>query len=268
MTNPLCTWDFTLKAEGLELDNVIKGIKSFSKKYCFQLEKGAESGYLHYQGRISLKVKARLPQVVNHFSNNEMPGVHLSPTSDANKDNYFYVMKEDTRQAGPWKDTDIEIPEDLKDIEELRPWQVQVLESADVLDTRHINVIANLKGNMGKSTLVKWGCVHGEGKIRKVPGTIQKAEDLMQWVCSFEPAKLYFFDLPRAMNQQKLNELYAAVEEIKGGYAYDKRYHGVERWFTCPQIWIFCNHMPKSEYLSADRWVFWEVDDEKKLIKK
>lgn len=254
--NAVAVWDFTISSEDATQEQIKNWLVAHTKAWTFQKESGVKTGYIHYQGRFSLKVKVRTCLV--DWQCADMSSVHLRPTSDENKDNMFYVMKEDTRIEGPWTDEDKEIPEDIKGLE-YWPWQDDVIKSADVLDTRHINIIADHDGNIGKTVLVKKACSGGDKRFRKIPATIEKAEDLMQWVCSFEPAKCYFFDLPRSMNQLNLRQLYTAIEEIKGGYAYDKRYHGKEMWFTSPQIWVFCNEVPKKEYLSKDRWVFWKV---------
>uniref|UniRef100_UPI004048BC6C hypothetical protein n=1 Tax=Algoriphagus sp. TaxID=1872435 RepID=UPI004048BC6C len=143
--NALCAWDFTLPAECLNLSELKEFLKEHCKSWCFQKEKGADTGYLHWQGRVSLKVKARKGPTLEKC--------HWSPTSTENKDNDFYVMKGDTRVEGPWSDKDIYIPRQTRDIT-LRPWQLQVLADKGVWDTRTINCIICPKGNIGKSTLV------------------------------------------------------------------------------------------------------------------
>lgn len=109
--NAICSWDFTLKKTDDIDENIIKNIlKEYCKNYAFQLEKG-ETGYIHYQGRISLKIKSRVgPPLFN---------AHWTPTSNENKSNNFYVIKSDTRILGPWtdKDRDIYIPKQYRNIE-------------------------------------------------------------------------------------------------------------------------------------------------------
>jgi len=258
-TNAVCTWDWTIPAESTSVEKLKQLLEEHAKAWCFQEEEGEETGYDHFQGRMSLKLKARLAQVRNLFVLKEMPEVHLSPTSNANRDNCFYVMKEEGRLNGPWKDTDekpIEVPPDLKDIV-LRPWQQAVVDSVGKDNDRVINVIADKDGNIGKSVLMRYMGVHR--LARKIPATIEKAEDMMQWVMSFPASKCYMVDMPRAMDQVKVAPLYVALEEVKNGYAYDKRYHGKEMWFPKPSVWVFTNTMPDSKFLSFDKWKLWEV---------
>ena len=77
----------------------------------------------------------------------------------------------------------------------------------------------------------------------------------------FDPAKLYLIDMPRAMKKKKLNSLYSGIEQLKNGFMYDLRYHGKFRAIDDPNIIVFTNTPPKMSYLSADRWVLWEVVD-------
>jgi hypothetical protein len=65
-------------------------------KWKFQLERG-ETGYLHYQGRVHLKIKSRKP------NKGKFPNLFWNVTSEVNKDNFYYVEKPDTLLAGPWE---------------------------------------------------------------------------------------------------------------------------------------------------------------------
>ena len=134
MTNAVCTYDFTFNTTE-DKDTEIQCIlnKNF-KKWCVQYEKGEKTGNLHYQGRVSLKVKKRLKQACSMFQK-VLPGVHLSITSSANKDNDFYVTKDDTRLRGPWSNVEYEeiyIPRQIREIARLLPWQQQVTGSTFV----------------------------------------------------------------------------------------------------------------------------------------
>jgi len=144
--NECCVWDFTLtKSEVKDLSDLKDKIKKDCKKWCFQLERG-ESGYEHYQGRVSLKIKSR--------KGPSWYKIRWSPTSGENKDNDFYCCKDDTRIAGPWKDTDKEIymPRQFRDIK-LYQWQQFILDSVKIFDDRTINLLYCPEGNKGKSTV-------------------------------------------------------------------------------------------------------------------
>lgn len=248
-THAICTWDFTLSKKFGDPKNILEKI---AKKWCYQLEKGNETGYEHYQGRMSLKVKARLPQV-----SKLLPKARLSPTSDANKNNTFYVTKEDTRIDGPWTDQDMYIPKQIRG-KTLYPWQEEVIKSVDVFDDRHINVIIDRKGNIGKSTLALWALCHNKGRM--IP-YCNNYKDMMRMTMGMPTSKLYMVDMPRSLDKKNLAGFFAGIEDLKRGYLWDDRYEWKEKVIDSPVIWVFMNEIPNHEYLSKDRWVCWEVHD-------
>lgn len=260
--NACCTWDFTLKAEGVDLARLKGVLKTHCKKWCFQKEMG-ESGYVHYQGRMSLKLKDRLVGTRAIFVAEEMPEVHLTPTSEENRDNHFYVTKIGGRLDGPWMDTDVEVPPDVA-IATLYQWQQDVLDSVGTDNDRHINIIADEGGNIGKSFLMRYA--GSKQAARMIPASIEKAADIMEWCMSWPESRLYIVDLPRAANQSELSKMYSALEMLKNGYMYDHRYRGREVYMMHrPTIWVFCNKKPNESWLTRDRWKFWRVVDRRLL---
>lgn len=254
--HPVCVYDFTLRSQDVDHEKLQEYLKDGCKTWVFQ-EELSDTGYLHYQGRISLKVKGRLPQAKAVFK--DYTSVHLSPTSLQNMGNDFYVTKLDTRTRGPWKDTDENapyIPRQIRDIKSLWPWQQTVVDSANTWDTRSVNVILDTAGHTGKSTLATYIGVYKIG--RQLP-PFNDHKDLMRVVMDVPTSKLYMFDLPRAMNKDRLHSLYAAIETIKNGYAYDDRYSFREKYFDCPTIWVFSNFLPDSNHLTTDRWKYWKI---------
>lgn len=258
-SNPIYNWDFTVSTEAITLDELKKELHDKCKKWIFQEELGELTDYQHYQGRVSLKEKTRTPSKL--FTNKKF---HWSATSTTNKDNDFYVTKSDTRVAGPWSDTDeiIYIPRQIREITNLYPWQQQVIGDAKIWNTRTINIILDVTGNNGKSTLKTYIGVHKIG--RSLPYS-NDYRDIMRMVMGTEAMPLYIIDIPRALKKDQLFQFFSGVETIKDGYAYDDRYSFREKYFDCPNIWIFMNTVPDRAYLSQDRWVLWEITPEKAL---
>jgi hypothetical protein len=141
--NQLCVWDFRYNAETFnsveELKNMLKGI---AKKYVFQLEEG-DSGYKHYQGRLSLIKKRRYNEkhlLLKLFK--ETPPNYLEPTvlTEATKGEAFYMTKEDTRIDGPWRDDDVVkvMTRQLKEFidEDLYEWQTRIIDMCKQFDKR------------------------------------------------------------------------------------------------------------------------------------
>lgn len=249
----VCRWDFTLPEKDTTLDELKIFLQQYCRQYVFQLEEGKETKFRHYQGRVTLKVKKRKGPAKEgyHF--------HWSPTSNANRDNDFYCLKEDTRILGPWTDKDPYIPRQVREVKTLLPWQQQIYDDADNWDKRHINVIYDVKGEIGKSTLVSYLMAHGRG--RRIP-CMDSYKDYMQMVMDAPKSKLYLVDFPRSISHKNTASFWSAIETIKDGYAYDARNHFREMLFDCPNIWVFTNQMPDVKALTTSRWLLWEVNTE------
>lgn len=257
-TNAICSWDFTIGEEHVTQKDLKEWLKEVSKKWTFQLEKGSISGYSHYQGRLSLKVKARKVE-------KKWEQIHFSPTSTENSENDFYVSKSETRIEGPWKNTDTEIyiPRQIREIETLMHWQKYVISKSDIWDTRKINIIVDPKGGHGKTILKGYMRAHNLG--RPLP-FCNDYQSLMRMVMDMPTARCYIIDIPKAINKDRLYQLYAGIESVKDGYAYDDRYSFKEKYFDCPNIWVFTNTVPDLEMLSSDRWNIYHFDEDGKLF--
>ncbi|UYD39111.1 MAG: replication associated protein [Wigfec virus K19_658] len=258
--NPVFVWDFTIKESIITKDDLIDILYSKCKKFVFQVEKGEENEYLHYQGRLSLKEKTRRPTLLGLPKEG-----HYSPTTNENKDNNFYVMKETTRVNGPWSNEDekpLYIPRQIRDITTLYAWQQTVIDSTQQWDTRTINVILDTQGNNGKSTLKAW--VGAKSLGRSLP-YFNDYKDFMRIVMDTPKKQLYILDIPRAIRKDKLFGFFAGIESLKDGYAYDDRYHFREQYFDCPQVWVFMNIVPDLSMLSKDRWKLWVINENMQL---
>lgn len=255
--NAVCVYDFTIPQEKINVDELKLLLKELCKHWCFQLEKGEETGYLHYQGRMSLKVKTRLTTLINKF----VQGAHLSQTSSQNQGNNFYACKEETRMEGPWKDTDEEIfiPRQVLKMKELYWWQHKVRLMAKEEDDRTIHMIIDKVGNRGKSSFVMFMRCVGEGRM--IP-FVNDFKDMMRMVMDMPTSNCYFLDMPRSLNKDRLQGLFAGIEMVKSGYAYDDRYKFQDKIFDSPQIFVFSNEVPDTKLLSADRWKFWTITAE------
>lgn len=256
--NAICVWDFTVW-QWTSIDDVKKVLREYCKNWCFQ-EEQAPSGGEHLQGRLSLKVKERLTGVIKKF-----PGWHFSPTSSENRDNYFYVTKEDTRTDGPWSDaTDdgpLYIPIQIRDLK-LGPWQEDVIESRNKFDSRGVDVIVNPGGNKGKSTVKTYIGAH---KLGRALPFVKDYKDLMRIVMDTKKMPLYIIDMPRAAKKDFMEGFWSAIEDLKNGYAWDDRYKFKEEYFDSPRVWVFTNTWPDTNMLTGDRWRFWKITEKWEL---
>lgn len=254
--NACCIWDFTLSCRAFTDGHLalIDTLREYCKKWCFQQEKGSETDYLHFQGRVSFKVKTRSPTI--------LPKAHWSVTSNVNTDNEFYVMKPDTRVDGPWSDKTytepLYIPRQVSEHKNFLPWQSTAVDMSLNWDPRRIYTIFDDVGGVGKSTFAMWMLTHQRGRI--IP-FINNCKDLMRMVCDLPTSNCYIIDIPRSIKKNELRGLFAGIEMVKNGYAFDDRYTFKEKTFDSPIIWVFCNKLPKASYLSADRWLVFKIQD-------
>lgn len=264
-TNAICVFDFTASEQFNDEITIKTALNKYCKAWCFQLEEGSETGYKHFQGRFSLITKSRKGNI---------PGINArySPTSSPSSTNFDYVMKEDTRIAGPWSDRDSPayIPRQFRGkLETLLPFQKTIMEECKVFNDRIINKIYCPGGGRGKSTIAHLMRLFKNGLV--LP-PLNDADRLVYTCCDKLMAKKIrdsipiFIDLPRAMNKERLFGLYSAIEVIKSGYVYDTRNRYREWDFDSPNIWVFSNIEPDLSLLSRDRWRLWEINDKDELV--
>lgn len=276
LQHPCARYDVRWNSEGLSEEDIIKVLRRVVKHFIFQEERG-DSGYLHYQGRISLIKKRRKNEFMTLWKSLEtavpFPN-YCEPTSNPVyvTGDFSYAMKEDTRIRGPWDDrvTEKYIPRQYRNmLSRLYPFQQRIFDSAKEFDSRIINLIYCQQGNQGKTTVAALCELYGNG-VDLPP--VNDAEKLIQSLCDIciardcrDPSPV-FVDLPRAMDKSRLNGIYTAIEQIKKGKLYDLRYHYKEFWIDSPQIWVFSNIEPDLDMLSRDRWCIWTINENKELV--
>lgn len=249
------TYDLTLWCHKISWNEVKIIFKRECRQWSFQKEKGDEKGTFHYQCRIKSKCKLRAAGVKNWF---EKGVCRVSLTSNANRDNMFYVTKDETRVEGPWADTDAYVPRQIREITTLYPWQESIIEISKIWDTRTINIIVDTEGNIGKTVL----CMHmGVYQLGTIIPYCNDYRDLMRMVMDRPKRGCYLIDLPRAINKERLYQMYSGIETVKSGYCWDDRYKFREEYFDCPSIFVFTNCPPNLSLLSRDRWKLWCIRD-------
>jgi len=243
-TNQLYKWFFTLKEESIELSQLFQTLKEISKKFTFQLEQG-ESGFRHFQGVFSLKIKERFSTVKNIFP----CSIHLEPCKNWWQ-SMKYCSKSETRINGPWTEKSIFI-NTIKE-EDFYPWQAN---AAQILKTtpndRNVFWFWDAVGNKGKTAFCKWAYVnHGATILQNGSG-----KDLAFAIPETPTAVL--FNLPRTC-EERVN--YAAIESIKDGLIFSAKYESGTKVFDPPHVIIFANFPPDLRSLSADRWQIMNIN--------
>lgn len=258
--SPLALFDFTLKHnENFNETDIIKDLHTFCKSFVFQLEESS-TGYKHWQGRVSLIKKKRLGELCSQCKSfSSLESIHWSKTSNNGSKKINYVMKDDTRVKGPFKDTDEPIvitkQMELFATWDLRPWQQSLINTTSQFCMRSIDLVYDPQGNAGKSLFSEY---METMDAEEVP-PYRLMDDIFQWVYGCPTKKIYIIDMPRGMKKDKLGDFYSGIEVIKNGVAYDKRYTPKKKRFDRPRIIVFTNELPNLDLMSMDRWKLWTI---------
>jgi len=271
-------YDFTFQTceeyKVVDREKLIRFLSMTCKNWVFQLEAAPTTGKLHFQGRVSLKVKMRGNTLAEKSQAHSIM-CHWSPTSNRCLEvkEFDYVMKADTRVEGPWADREtalhkIEAPKKTMKVikmedEGLKPWQKTIVDMCNIYDDRSIDIIFDRTGNIGKSSLLKYLKHPDHALAHKVESTLRNGKDLMQACYSVTEAKgirkAFIVDFPKGISHRAQNELWTCLEEIKNGFLYDTRYKYKDLDMDEPRIFVFTNTLPPVYLMSKDRWKYWFV---------
>lgn len=256
----------------VDYDDLHKFLDGKAKKWVFQIEKGEQTAYEHFQGRLSLIKKTTKQQALKLLENKFN---YLEPTvSNEHRKAAFYCMKEQTRIKEPESDQEynkrknVFIPKHLKKEVLLFPFQKTISEYPN--DDRKINCVVDIGGNNGKSYISQ--ILEIKKKGFRCP-QLNDFKDILQLLCCYcmdneiRDIGHLFFDLPRAMKKDTLRGIISAIEEIKSsGRLIDVRNHFKLWYMEIPNIWVFSNeHLDYSD-LSSDRWNVWTINKHKELV--
>ena len=254
MDSQLWVWQLRTH-EILPLEEMREKLNAIAKKWVFQKEKCPTTGREHYQIMLSLRDKRKKKGMIELCPWAQ----YIGPVVDANKGDWSYVQKADTRIEGPWKFDDIvlKMTKEVRECKSLKPWQESLLTISAISNTRNVNVVIDKVGGIGKTFITKY--MDQKGLACALPATLSTAEKLIAFAYGCPETKAYIIDMPRALKKADLGGFYSAVEDIKNGFMYDPRYTTKKRWQEPPAVWVFTNVQPALKYLSSDRWVFWTV---------
>lgn len=212
--------------------------------------------------RISKKqLLERFQEVFNNVS-----GLTLSKTYDS-KAAIKYASKIDSRVKGPFYVGQKENYSEEYSSMNLRQWQKELFEfivinkNNPIIRERKIIWVEDSKGCTGKSKFQKWLRL-GQREIiaRKLP--VSSVERLISAVTKLtreQEVDLLMINLTKTKGEnQSLEDMFAAIEDIKDGFIVDTMYGKyIEAIFESPLIVVFTNdkldeHISK---LSVDRWL-------------
>lgn len=240
-------------------NNVYDFLAENCDDFIFQLERGLIKHELHYQGWIKVDPKIRSKTLAVDW-NPHFPGVEISEASNSgNVALKTYVMKPETRVAGPWGKRPIYTgANDLACMVKPNGFQQTIIDIiAGDPDDRKIHYLFEPTGGVGKSKLTKFLCFKKIAK--KIP--MGNATQLKTFICHAGPARCYLIDIPRTTGTtEKLADLYSAIEEVKNGFVQSPMYGKMHELFMDPpHIFVFSNAKPNIYAMSRDKWKIGEI---------
>ena len=268
MSSPIFRFDLTVSCDRVVRPLVDEFCKNYCKKFVYQQEQ-AESGYLHFQMRVSLNDKIRMAGLIRLLNDRWGEGWgHASPTSSACK-GFDYAMKQETRVAGPWSDRDVPvyIPKAFR-YPELRGWQSSLMERLEGQNDRQICFVTTLEANGGGNEGKSWMTSYLElcKGYKLIFPTAESAKDILEQAYgqikdSGHDGHNFCVDIPRAMSPKHMRCIAQALEILKTGRAYDRRYK-FQMWrFEPPTIVVFTNFQPDMTIFSSDRYDIFNIED-------
>lgn len=219
-----------------------------AKKLVFQLERGEENGTPHYQGYLYYKNARYAKAISKHFG-------MWCQEAENDKACEKYAQKVPTREDGPWGFgmKEFKLPQTpVETITDLYPWQKEI---EDLVlgkpDKRTIHWYYDLTGNIGKTALAKYLCVHYNALyVNGKAADIKCALALMAKEEKPMP-NIIIFGFTRS-NEGHVS--YDAMEAVKDGLCFAGKYESRQLVFNCPHVIVFANFKPEAEKLSLDRW--------------
>lgn len=252
-------------------DNIRQMLESFHRlcyRWRFEEEVGA-SGTKHLQGVCSVKAEDGIRW--NQFG---LPNtIHWEKTRNLIKAARYCEKDFVTNGTRLWEHG---FPARLKLITELRPFQNQLLQMLDAEpDDRHIVVVYDPKGEMGKTQFMKYylgtgnaGCFTTGGDYKDIACTINLyfqdgREDInKKWT--------FFMALARDQNMYHIS--YRALEGIKDGFMSSNKYESRGLIFNSPHVFMFTNNLPittrldGTETMTKSRWQVYTINEALELV--
>jgi len=275
------TYDYVMIGEAL---------KVIASKFVFQLEEGEEKGTRHFQVRLNTFSKTRdlalRKLFITALNLDKDISLKISPTSkDVHKKrNFNYVMKLESRVAGPWTDKEFNdeekqyIPIPLRGLtrDKLRPFQKSLLDLSNIYDDRAIDFIFDPTGNYGKGFMADYLELYNDcyilPSIDDYKLIIQDAHNFINSRINRlgekgRNVKAFILDMPRVMKMDEMHNLIGAIETIKGGRFVDYRHKSsaiirIEK----PRVFVFTNKGIDLTLYSKDRFKIWRITEKLELV--
>lgn len=259
----------------VQKNKLILVFRELAKKWVFQLEQGTETGYVHFQCRVSLFEKTRDGTLATKLRQRGFDSRVSYTSGNGRRTLFSYVTKVETRLHGPWRD-DSDVPAFTDDVKYIMsqgffPWQDTIEQELQKPSTRGVDVLYDPTGALGKSTFIRYMAQRHQACI--LP-PIKNSTTLLQDAASEQISrntdmkgeiKIFLLDLPRGMNQEHMGQVYQAIESIKTGNLWETRYKRTFMMINPPRVFVMTNELPDMKLLSVDRWSIWTVNEKMEI---
>lgn len=262
----MLTWHI----QDMKVDELIAKTLEFCefncKKYIFQLEKCPQTGGYHIQGYVVLKIRRRYTELEKLLH-----GSHWEACNGNDEKCMKYCCKEESadlnynfyqkgfNNARRWRVSQLDI------ITNLYQWQCDVLRLMDSKQyniKRHVIWIYDFVGNVGKTAFAKYLC-YKHGAIYVCNG---KSADIRNIIFNTD---MMVENRMIVANYAKCTEHinYQVIEDIKDGIICNTKYETGMKLFNSPHFIAFSNQMPDISKMSEDRWLIFEIIDQRLVAK-
>lgn len=233
--------------------------EELAEHYIFQVENTTEN--FHIQAYMKTEEKKRdsalLKQLIELF-----PGCscYCKPVATEGKRALErYCMKEESRVAGPWADSETYMGQDLIQPAQFNPFQKDCYEmflwllANDGGDDRRSDWFLDILGEGGKTKIAKWLAWKFPKKVCLI--TAWKAWDILKIAAAHPNRLLYIINLSKAKpGDIAKQDLYNAIEGIKDGAWADTKGTAKQVFMNSAQVWIMANHPPARSEMAQNRF--------------
>lgn len=228
-------------------DHFMEKLKS-KHKWIAGKEQCPSTGRWHYQCYYETEGRNNPKEQFKQFK-----GVHIQKAEGSTEHNVMYCSKDGDYEMKGFKVKDDYSKEKFQ-IEELLPWQKEVVELLKKQTTRQILWVVDKKGNKGKSTMAMYlyqNCAF------PVILSNAKTRDIL-YGCSSD-TRTVIFDFSRSVNADTLN--YDVIEQLKNGFYFCSKYESKSVVLKRhPAIIVFANFEPNQSKMTKDRWVVFDIN--------
>ena len=253
------TWQVNNSSEMEHLEQEKLLLKIFERYvYCFQLEKGAKSGKIHWQGYVRAEQRFRF---LARWGK-KCKGIFAKVAHGKDYHQAVYCTKDETslghRHCNITEEEPIVLPPHMA-LRPLRNWQQELLDKLETdPDSRRIIWIWSNKGNIGKSDI----CAEIEDCVPNSIVVTFKAWDAYAEIASVMKTKpnlrIVLVDCPRGESHRIDKEGMEAIKNGRFTLTKGAQKNRTRIIMKSPHLVVFANEYP-CQNLSTDRWEIIEI---------